>query len=139
MDEAGQLQRVAYEEHWRVVGDTDGIVSVGVDPSFGMRDADMLIAWVKDGSLSIFYCYDTEASGPHPKDTDLGGQDDILESAGQPIRRCDNGEVHAPTRWSDDYDKEIATNSPTTLIWAYSGSDSFTAQHSSRGSATLEI
>lgn len=122
-----------------LVGDTDGMVSIGFDPSAGMKDADMVIAWIEDGALSIFDCYGTGASGPHPKDTDLGGQDDILEAAGSESGGVTTVEFMRPLAASDDYDKDIATDGPTTLIWAYSGSDSFTAQHSSRGSATLEI
>jgi len=121
-----------------LVGDTDGMVSIGFDPSVGMKDADMVIAWVEDGELSIFDCYATGASGPHPKDGDLGGQDDIIEAAGSEVDGITTVEFVRPLAASDEYDKDIAPTGATTLIWAYSGSDSFTLKHVNRGTATFE-
>ena len=128
--------------YWRVDGDiltfavmakTDGMVSVGFNPTQGMKDADMVIGWVDATGAVVFDCYATGASGPHPPDMDLGGTSDFVSFAGTETDGMTTLEVSRLMLPDDMYDATIVPGTAVDVIWAISGSDDFYAQHSSRG------
>ena len=76
---------------WRINGDfldiiisapCKGWISVGIDPTVKMKDADIIIGYIKKGKVFIVDNYGT---GPvfHKPDTSLGGEDNIQNKAGK--------------------------------------------------------
>lgn len=135
------------EVHWKIVGDeiaialwvnSTGWVSLGIDPTSQMKDADMILAWVDgEGGVHIFDAFATGPTGPHPPDMSLGGTDDILEYGGREVGQATVIEFTRQLRSDDERDRDIPANGPVTIIWAYSSQDDFDAVHSARGTETL--
>lgn len=137
-----------FKLHWRVVENTiimgleaktKGWVSLGIEPSQKMKDADMIIGWVEDdGNSTVLDCYSTGEFGPHPPDTELGGTSDIL---------CYGGSENSKTiiefkrilSSNDDFDKDIPSDGEIKIIWATGSNDDFESQHSKRGYGTIDI
>lgn len=122
-------------------GKTTGWVAIGFEPSYAMKDADMVIGWVQDGGVVVIDAYSTGTYGPHPPDTKLGGSDDILEKAG----REENGytviEFKRKLNTGDKYDKVLTPGKTVKFIYAMADSDDFTAKHNiakGYGELTLE-
>jgi len=118
---------------------TDGFVSVGLDPTSRMKDADMLFGFVEDDAVTALDLYSTGATGPHSPDTELGGTDDILESAGSEKGGYTTLEFKRLLSTGDTFDKEIRKGESINIIWAYGGSDSLSIHHSKRGSGEIEF
>jgi len=76
--------------------------------------------------------------GPHPPDTQLGGTDDILASAG----KFDNGyttiEFKRKLDTGDKFDKPLSKG-VNKIIWAYSGEPVFTVKHTMHGPGEIEL
>lgn len=117
---------------------TEGWLSIGLNPSSRMKDADMIFGAVSNGQTSVSDQFSTGTFGPHSPDTELGGSDDVLESGG----REDGGftiiEFSRALNTGDSYDN-ILTKGTTKIIWAYGSSDDFDRQHTSRGSGEITL
>ncbi len=134
--------------HWKVdgeeirmamAGQTVGWVSIGFEPSTGMMDADMVFGWVSLSDPSIVDAYSTGIYGPHPPDSELGGTDDIRTYGGREIPGLTVMEFTRKLDTGDSFDKAIPRNGTLKFIWAIGFDDSFTSQHASRGSGTIEL
>jgi hypothetical protein len=116
-----------------------GWVSIGLDPSNRMLDADMYFGWVSDnGTVGMIDAYSIGEIGPHPPDTELGGTDDILEFngtevEGKTIIEFKRGIVTADT----DYDNNIPLVGEIPIIWAYGTTDNFLDQHAGVSRGTI--
>jgi hypothetical protein len=117
---------------------TAGWVAVGFGAETFMKNADIIEGSMKDGNLTIADMFSTGEFGPHPPDTQLGGTDDILASAG----KFDNGytviEFKRKLDTGDKFDKPLSKGI-NKIIWAYANEPLLTLKHSSRGSGEIEL
>ncbi len=130
-------------EHIRMAmkGKTTGWVSLGMEPTRKMKDADMIIGWVdENGISSVLDCYSTGDYGPHPPDTTLGGTDDILDFGGTENDGWTIIEFERLLDTGDAKDRAIRSDGSLTVIWATGDADDHTDGHGGRrGSGTIEL
>ena len=120
-------------------GNTTGWVSIGFEPTMGMKDADMLIGWVKDGRAHVVDAFSTGMYGPHPPDTTLGGEDDILAFGGTEADGRTVIEFVRRLVTEDEYDFDFPTDGNVSVIWALGPDDEFSSEHVLRGSGILSM
>ena len=143
------LSNGVFTLYWQVEGDkihiaieaiSQGWVAIGLDPGAVMSNSDMIFGLVApDGKTTAIDAWSTGLFGPHPADTELGGADSILASAGS---REGNKVVFEFTRLldtKDKFDKAIALDKPMKLIWATGPSLVWTAKHDKKGSAKVSF
>jgi len=119
-----------------------GWLAIGIDPVLLMQDADMLFGWVTDSDdVEITDAFSTGPTGPHPPDIELGGTSDIIEYNGSELDGTTTIELKRLLNTGDSYDKPIPLTGDVKIIWAYSDSDLFEAQHikTTRGSGRLNL
>lgn len=118
---------------------TAGWVAVGFGPEILMKNADIIVGFVKDGSiLTMADTFSTGEFGPHPPDTQLGGTSDILASAGKTDGVYTVIEFKRKLDTGDKFDKPLAKGI-NKIIWAYSGEPILTVKHSLRGAGEIEL
>ncbi len=121
-------------------GKTTGWVAIGFEPSTAMKDADMVIGWVKDGKATVVDAYSTGLYGPHPPDQKLGGSNDILEYAGKEENGYTVIEFKRKLNTGDKYDKAFKPGQEIKFIFAMATSDDFTAKHNvAKGSGKIKL
>lgn len=117
---------------------TTGWVALGIQPGFMMKDADMVLGFVKDGRAMVTDEFGTGAYGPHRPDTELGGSNDITEYGG----REENGytiiEFKRALNTGDRYDHQLVRGL-NKIIWAFGGIDEFTLKHTQRGYGEIDL
>jgi len=111
---------------------TGGWVAVGIQPGSKMKNADMILGFVKDGEATFFDQFSTGATGPHSPDTDLGGTDDILEFGGKEEGGYTTIEFKRALDTGDEYDNEL-TKGVNQIIWSYGSNDEIRVRHMNRG------
>ncbi|MFW3146937.1 MAG: DOMON domain-containing protein, partial [Thermoplasmatota archaeon] len=130
-----------FEVHWKVNGSSidvairaqaTGYVSIGIDPTVQMKDADMIFGWVTGGKAGS---EDHFGSGftTHMRDEDLGGTYDIISYNGTEAGGWTTFEFRRNLTTPDIYDRAIRTDEAFPLIWAVADTDDPTATHSRRG------
>ncbi len=119
---------------------TSGWVAVGFGGSRGMKDTDIVIAYVlPNGTVMIRDDYSTGFAGPHNPDELYGGGNDIIAYGGS-----DDGE-HTIVEFSrkldtgDRYDYKIVPGERMRIIWAYGAVDDFLSDHVEAGSGTVVV
>jgi len=120
-------------------GETRGWISLGLEPSRIMKDADMIIGWFSGNSASVVDAYSTGLTGPHPADTGLGGTDDILSFDGSEAGGFTTIEVVRKLSTGDQYDKTIPTSGSINIIWGLGNSDNEYTKHSRAGSGVMSM
>ena len=138
-----------FELHWRIVGDevyiamkarTTGWVSLGIDPSVRMKDADMIIGWVENnGETKIFDAFSTGEMGPHPPDDQLGGTNDITEYAGKIADGYTTIEFKRKLDTGDKFDKPFPRSGDLKVIVAYGARKDFNSMHTFRTTGVITI
>ena len=132
-----------YELYWKVLTDeeiyvainakTTGWVSVGFDPSFMMKDADIKIGNIVDGVVTLEDHYGTSATG-HKQDK----ENEIIEFAGKEENDWTFIEFIMPLDTAKADDKAIIPGEQMKVIIAYSSStDALWRKHNFRGSTEL--
>lgn len=119
-------------------GKTNGYISIGIQPGSMMKDADIVLAYVKEDQIEIFDQYSTGNFGPHPSDEELGGTNDILEYGGTELDGVTTIEFKRLLKTEDKYDLELKSGK-NKIIWAYSNQDDTQARHGIRGYGEIEI
>jgi hypothetical protein len=117
---------------------TSGWIAIGFGAETLMKNADIIEGFVKDGKLSIVDMFSTGDFGPHPPDTQLGGTNDILDSAGQNINGFTIVEFKRKLDSGDKYDKPLLPGK-NKIIWAYGTDPVFTLKHSAAGYGEIDI
>jgi hypothetical protein len=119
---------------------TSGWVAIGFGGSRGMKDTDIVIAYVLPNStVMIRDDYSTGFAGPHNADELYGGRDDIIKYGGS-----DNGE-YTVVEFSrkldtgDRYDYKVIPGERMRIIWAYGAVDDFLSDHVEAGSGTVVV
>lgn len=137
-----------FEIHWKIMGSsidiglkaqTTGYISLGIDPTTRMMDADVIIGGKDAQAAYIKDEFSTGETGPHAPDTGLGGSYDITsynatESGGWTIlefrRDLDTG---------DTYDRVIPTTGEIPIMWSVGSSDDTGSMHARRGSGSWNL
>jgi len=110
-------------------GTAKGWVSIGFDPSEWMKDADMIMGFVQDGSVRVLDEYCTGNYGPHVEDTTLGGRDDILQFGGRQEGQYMVVEFKRKLQTGDKFDKALVPGEKISIIWASSDSPDHDLKH----------
>lgn len=133
---------------WKVDGDrlavklsaeTDGWVGIGFNPGKEMKDANFILAYVKDGETKISDEFgDSETS--HVPDEKLGGTGDVTLVGGTEAGGLTTVEFTIPLKSADKYDNVINVNGDTVVLLAYgSGRDSFKTKHTYRTALKVNL
>jgi hypothetical protein len=126
--------------HFGIRARTGGWVALGFEPTRAMADADMIFGWVVPGEgTSARDCYSTGLFGPHPRDQELGGTQNILTSAGKEEGGLTTFEFSRALVTADPYDKPLPRQGKIRIIWAYGGSDDYLQIHSRKGSTSITL
>ena len=116
-----------------------GYVSIGLDPEDRMLGANYIIAFMQEGELHI-----SDDFGSHPiahtHDTNRGGTDDIVASAGAEWPDQTVVEFIIPLDSGDSHDKVLVPGNTYPILVAYHDlRDGFSARHSGRGSGEITL
>lgn len=119
---------------------TSGWIAVGFDPSAAMKDADLILGYVEDGTV---YLRDDWGDGhiSHKPDTDLGGTDNAEPVSGEETLEGTTITFSIPLDSGDSYDSVLAEGTTHKVIMAYGpdGADNFTGMHAWADTIELEL
>ncbi len=117
---------------------TTGWVAVGFEPTAAMKDADIIIGYVENGSL---FLRDDFGDGhiSHSADTELGGSDDVTAISGTEEGSLTSISFSTPLDSGDSYDRQLTPGTTVKVILAYGpeGSDDFEGYHA--WAETIEV
>ena len=116
-----------------------GYVAIGLDPDHRMQGANYIIGTVRDGQVDV---RDDYGLGPltHGADTDHGGVDNILASAGKELNGQTTIEFVIPLDSGDPLDKPLVPGETYEILVAFhASSDTFSTRHSQRGSGEIRL
>jgi len=117
---------------------TQGYVAIGFDPSERMKDADIILGFVKDGKASVTDMFSTGPTGPHPPDDQQGGRNDVTVFGGSKKDGVTIIEFERKLITGDQKDKVIKVGD-NKIIWAISEDEAFGGRHTKRGSGVLKL
>ena len=120
-------------------GQTSGWVSIGFEPTYSMLDADMVFGWVTGGTPTVLDVYSTGAFGPHPPDQQLGGTNDLIETAASEGNGFTIVEFKRKMNTGDRYDKAFTKGQSINIIWGLGSSDSLESPHIRTGSGRINL
>jgi len=115
---------------------TNGYVAIGFDPSERMKDADIILGFVKDGQAVLNDMYSTGVTGPHPPDDQQGGQNNVTVFGGSKKDGVTVIEFERKLVTGDSKDKVIKIGE-NKVIWAVGDAETAAAKHIKRGSGVL--
>jgi hypothetical protein len=117
---------------------TKGYVSVAVQPGEKMKNADLILGFVKDNQTTIIDMFSNEDFGPHITDEKLGGENSIIEFSGSEENGSTSIEFIRLLDTEDKYDN-ILLKGDNQIIWAYSNLDDPESKHTNRGYGQIKI
>ncbi len=133
---------------WSVDGDTLAVklsapttswVAIGFNPTKQMKDANIVIGYVKKGKVKISDEYGT-SSTQHKSDKKIGGTSNVTVVGGSEENGVTTIEFSMPLDSGDDKDSAIDPNTDTKVIWAYGeGRDSFRVGHKKQGTVMVNL
>jgi hypothetical protein len=103
-----------------------------------MRDADFILAYVKDGEVSALDQYGSQLTN-HEPDTALGGTNDVVVVSGSESGNVTEVTLRIPSNSGDKYDKVLAPGEEHTVLLAYGPEDDFESQHTARGKLKIVL
>ena len=114
-----------------------GWISVGIDPTVKMKDADIVIAYIKKGKV---FAQDNYGIAPvyHKPDVELGGVDNVINLIGKEENGITEIAYSIPINSGDKYDKIIKTGKHR-IILAFSNKDDFSSRHKVRTDVEIII
>ncbi len=116
-----------------------GYVSIGFGPTRRMEGANFILGYVEDGKSYFRDDFGIEATG-HIADTDRGGVDNIVSSAGAEWIDQTILEFIIPLDSGDAMDVPMSPGRSYTILVAYHDlQDGFTARHSRRGTGEIQL
>lgn len=123
-----------------IEGDTQGWVSLGLNPQERMMGADYIFGYVENGEVKVWDAYGTAPAGAtHPPDTDLGGTDNLISYAGMESEGLTFLEVQIPLNSGDAYDTVLEVGNSYPVIVAMGAQDDFNAKHTMYASAEITL
>lgn len=117
---------------------TLGWLAVGFNPSRMMKDANIIMGYVKDGKV---YMEDHFGSGNtrHTRDIDLGGTDDITIIDGSEENDITTLQFSIPLHSWDSNDQKLEKGVEYKIIFAYGKKDDFKSYHKLRTSLMITL
>jgi hypothetical protein len=116
-----------------------GYVAIGFDPERGMEGANFIIGNVQDGKAAVRDDYGISETG-HIADTDRGGENNVLSSAGSEWPDQTIIEFVIPLDSGDPTDKPLIPGNTYPILVAYHGTnDAFSVRHTRRGSGEIQL
>jgi hypothetical protein len=133
---------------WSIAGDqlavklsapTTSWVAVGFNPSNKMKDANIIIGYVKNGKVKIVDHFGTAAT-QHKEDDKIGGSENLTVVGGSEEGEVTTIEFSIPLNSGDEKDGAIDPAADTNLIFAYGeGRDSFRVKHKFNQSVVVNL
>ena len=133
---------------WKIEGDklavklsaeTEGWVGIGFNPVAGMKGANFILGYVKDGKVHLNDDFGT-GTNSHKPDTNLDGTSDVTLVGGMEKDGMTTIEFTIPLKSNDKNDTKIDVNGDTTVLLAYGGGrDSFLAKHRYRTALKVNL
>lgn len=117
---------------------TNGYVAIGFDPSERMKDADIVLGFVKDGQAVVTDMFSTGVTGPHPPDDQQGGRNDVTVFGGSKKDGVTVIEFERLLTTGDPRDKAVKAGS-NRIIWAVGDTESAAVKHVQRGAGILDL
>ncbi len=117
---------------------TRGWVAVGFDPSSLMKDANLIIGYVKDDETFVrddFGNYFTS----HVSDESLGGSNDVVIKEGEEKKKETKIAFIIPLNSGDKYDKVLEAGKSYTVMLAYGDVDKFDVRHRKRAKVKITL
>jgi len=133
---------------WKVDGEnlhvglkakTTSWVGIGFNPTEGMKDANFILGYVKDGKLKITDHYGT-TKRQHNKDSKSGGQNNITNASGNEAGGFTEISFTIPLNSGDANDGVIMTDKENIVLLAYGpGRDSFKTRHAFKTALKINL
>lgn len=147
--ESVTVEDLSYHLQWQVEGDTlnlqiaaptTGWIAVGFEPTKKMKDANILIGYVSNGTASLRDDFGV-AQVSHGPDTENGGSTDFSNLEGDEVDGVTVLSFSIPLDSGDDYDKKLTPGSKIKVIMAYgpNDKDDFGTIHAKRGSIQINL
>ena len=134
-----QVKKMAFA--WKVNGDklevklsaeTTGWVAVGFNPTDGMKGANFILGYVKDGKVTLSDDFG-DSTLSHKADDKLGGTADVTPIGGTEENGKTTIEFAIPLASADPQDGKIDVKGDTVVLLAYGPErDSFKVKHTFR-------
>ncbi len=119
--------------HIKLSAKTTGWVGVGFNPAKGMKNANFILGYVKDGKVKLRDDYGT-SERKHSKDTKEGGQENFTNAGGKEVNGTTEITFTIPLNSGDSKDSVLIPDGDTTVLLAYgAGRDSFISKHQYHG------
>lgn len=141
-----QDKKIAFA--WNVEGDklavklsaeTEGWVGIGFNPVSGMKGANFILGYVKNGKVELDDDFGTDENS-HKSDTKLDGTSDVTLVGGTEADGMTTIEFTIPLASADANDTKIDVNGDTTVLLAYGvGRDSFLSKHKYRSALKVNL
>ncbi len=115
---------------------TDGWIAVGFEPTRMMKNANIIIGYVKGTEVVIDDQFGIKPTS-HKPDTELGGTNDVTILGGS-----DTGDITTlifsiPLDSMDTFDRKIEKGNEYTILVAYGTRDNLTSYHKKRGKVKI--
>ncbi len=110
---------------------TDGWVAVGFDPTSLMKDANIIIGFVKDGIPEVRDDFGSWYTS-HDPDESQGGTTDVVITKGSESGKKTELAFTLPLDSGDPLDRTLVKGNTYTVILAYGTVDDFTTRHKKR-------
>jgi len=133
---------------WKMDGDslhvglkakTASWVGIGFNPTDGMKGANFILGYVKNGKVKITDHYGTTAR-QHSKDSKSGGQNNISNAAGNEAGGFTEISFTIPLNSGDAKDGVIMPDKENVVLLAYGpGRDSFKTRHAFKTALKIDL
>ena len=110
---------------------TDGWVAVGFDPSSLMKDANIIIGFIRDGDPEIRDDFGSWYTS-HDSDESLGGSNDVIIRGGSESGKKTEFAFALPLDSGDPNDRALVEGKTYSVILAYGTVDDFSTRHKKR-------
>lgn len=142
VEASGMLIEWSYEADemiFSITAPTDGWVSLGIDPTKKMKDAQYVIGYVSEtGEVVISDQFGT-GSISHKADTDIGGSSDVRIITAVEENSTTMLIFALPIDSGDQYDVSLTRGEAHTLIFAYGRKDDLSSKHQQVGKAEVRF
>ena len=144
-----QITSSGFVLQWKVEGDilrvvvsapTTGWIAVGFDPTRMMKDANIIIGYVKNGQVQIRGDYGIAVTA-HQPDEGLGGSTDIVEASGKEEGGNTQLSFAIPLDSGDSRDRVLVPGQEYRVILSHGpdGADEFNRYHENRTEVTVKL
>lgn len=115
----------------QISAQTQGWVAIGFSSGHGMKDANIIIGYVKDGQVKISDEFGTSNTS-HEKDTKIGGAENVSGISGKEENGMTSIAFTIPLKSADRKDYAIDVKGETSIIMAQGPRDSMNVKHTAR-------